>query len=90
MYVYRPKGRPAYIHFPNWATDYEIHGYSCPVRPSVTRLQVTPPLFISTSCHQKHQHAYLADTEDVAIATKYQNFREHSPALEAKNSSVTL
>jgi len=35
MYVCTPKGRPAYIHFPNRANDYEIQGYSCLVRQSV-------------------------------------------------------
>jgi len=32
----------------------------------------------------------LQTSEDVAIATKYQNFIDHSPALQAKNSSVTI
>jgi hypothetical protein len=32
----------------------------------------------------------LQTSEDLAIAAKYQNFMEHSSALQAKNSSVTL
>jgi hypothetical protein len=32
----------------------------------------------------------LQTSEDVAIATKYQNSMEHSRALQAKNSSITL
>lgn len=32
----------------------------------------------------------LQTSENAAIATKYQNSMEHSPALQAKNCSITL
>ena len=89
MYVCTPQGRAEYIHFPNRATYYKIQGHSCLFRPSV-RHKNTSHYLLQYPLTNNTKISILQTSEDVAIATKYQNFMEHSLALQSKNSYYIL